>query len=71
MKRLKALRTAAGLSQRGVSRKCNPPVDQAYICYAENGLALGRGQAQRLADALGWDGDPMALFDDVEVANHA
>lgn len=66
MKRLKTLREASGLSMRQLGEKCRPPVGAAYICYAENGLKLGIGQAKRLADALGWEGDPMELFDDIE-----
>ncbi len=28
-------------------------------------------RAKRIADALGWEGDPMELFEEVEVVDHA
>ena len=67
MKRLEYLRRNAELSQQKLGNKCNPPVDQRYISNAERrGMVLYPSQAQRIADALGWDGDPLALFEDME-----
>ncbi len=71
MKRIRQMREGKGLSMRQLGSRCRPPVAASYICYAENGLTLGAGQAKRLADALGWEGDPMELFEEVEAVNHA
>lgn len=65
MNRLKFLRLSRGLSQRELGRLSS--VNASYICTAESrGLTLYEGQAKRLSDALGWDGDPMALFEEVK-----
>lgn len=65
MKRLEFLRRNAALSQRGLGKAAR--VDASYICNAEKrGMSLYPSQAVRLADALGWKGDPMELFEEVE-----
>ncbi len=65
MKRLEFMRRNGGLSQRGLGAKAR--VDASYICNAESrGMRLYPAQAVRLADALGWEGDPMELFEEVE-----
>lgn len=64
MRRLEFMRRCAGLSQRGLGGLSG--VDASYICNAERrGLVLYPGQAKRLADALGWKGDPTELFEEV------
>lgn len=63
---LEKLRRDAGLSQRKLGRACDPEVDASYICNAErHGFRLFPTQAQRLADALGYEGDPADLFEEV------
>ena len=67
MIRLEFLRRQAKLSQRGLGEMCSPRVGACYICNAEKrGMKLYASQAQRLADALGWTGDPEELFEEVE-----
>lgn len=64
---LEKLRKEAGLSQRKLGRACQPEVDPSYISQAERqGLHLYPGQAQRIAAALGYEGDPAGLFEAVE-----
>lgn len=66
MNKLKYIRQESGMSQRELAERAD--VSASYICNAENrGLKLYPGQAQRVADVLGWDDDPMKLFDEVEV----
>ena len=68
MLRLEYLRREAGLTIRGLRDKCNPPVGENYICRAEKwGDHLSEGQLSRLADALGWKGDPALLAEPIEV----
>ena len=65
MNRLKFMRLNAGLSQRQLGEKSN--VAAPDICKAEKGrLLLYPDQAQRIAAALGWQGDPMELFKEVK-----
>lgn len=60
---LEQLRRDAGLSQRKLGRACQPEVDPSYISQAERqGLRLYPSQAQRIAAALGYEGDPSDLF---------
>lgn len=57
-------RRARGLSQRKLMLVTG--VDSAYISRAERmGMRLYPGQAARIADALGWEGDPADLFKEV------
>lgn len=57
---LKKLRQKHGLSQRELARKAG--VSASYICNAETrGFELYPGQAERLATALDWEGDPSDL----------
>ncbi len=65
MKRIQKMRKERNLSLRQLGALCDPPVCASYICYAEHGLVLGNGQAGRIADALGWVGDPSELFEEV------
>ena len=66
MKRIKYLRQEMGLSQRALGERAR--VDASYICNAESrGLRLYQSQQARLAEALGWEGDPAALFEEIEV----
>lgn len=66
MKRLEFMRRDKGLTQRSLGAACSPMVAPADICKAERGrLVLYPGQAQRIADALGWKGDPAELFEEV------
>ena len=67
MNRLKLMRISKGLSQRELGKLAS--VNSSYICNAESrGMTLYPNQAKRIADALGWHGDPMDLFEEVEVA---
>ncbi len=64
MKRLEFLRRNRGWSQRKLGSAAH--VNASYICNAERrGLILFDQQAQRLADALDWQGKPAELFEDV------
>lgn len=65
MKRLEALRKNKALTQRALGKMAN--VAAADICKAEKRcLMLYPSQAVRIADSLGWEGDPMELFEEVE-----
>lgn len=66
MQRLTMLRKEKGLSQRALSRKSG--VDASTISRAEKQALMYRSQAKNIADALGWEGDPMELFEEVEAA---
>lgn len=67
MVRLKLLRLNKKLSQRALGERAK--VNASYICNAESrGMILYPNQAERVASALGWDGDPMELFEEVEIA---
>ena len=64
MIKLERARRDAGWSQRELSRRSQ--VDASYICNAEKrGLTLYPSQAARIAAALGWEGDPSELFEEV------
>ena len=66
MNRMKYEREKQGITLRELGRRAG--VDASYLSKAErHGLKLYPGQAQRVADVLGWDDDPMKLFDEVEV----
>lgn len=65
MRRLKKLRVNLDMSQRDLGERAR--VDASYICRAEKtGCPMYPGQAARIADALGWEGDPSKLFEEVE-----
>ena len=65
MNRLKFMRLNAKLSQRQLGEKSG--VAASDVCKAESrGLRLYPVQAQRVAAALGWRGDPMELFEEVK-----
>ena len=62
---LKKLRQKHGLSQRELARKAG--VSASYICNAETrGFKLYPRQAERLAAALDWEGDPSDLTKEVD-----
>lgn len=62
---LKRLRMFKGYSQRQLGELAH--VSASYICNAESrGMTLYPNQAARLAKALGWEGDPSALFEEVQ-----
>lgn len=64
MKRLEFRRRGKGWSQRKLGEIAG--VNASYICNAEKrGMILYPPQAKRIAEALGWKGDPAALFEDV------
>ena len=64
---MEKLRRDAGLSQRKLGRACEPEIEASYISQAERrGFRLYSGYAQRIADVLGYEGDPDDLFDDAE-----
>ena len=64
MKRLEFMRRSNGWSQRKLGEAAG--VSASYICNAESrGMTLYPNQAKRLADALGWRGDPAELFEEV------
>lgn len=65
MKRLEFMRRNQRKSQRGLGLEAG--VNASYICNAERrGMVLYPGQAARIAKALGWTGDPMELFEEVD-----
>ena len=63
MQLLTKLRKEKGLSQRELSRISG--VDASTISRAEKRALMYASQARSVADALGWDGDPMDLFKEV------
>lgn len=66
MKRLEYMRREQRKTQRRLGDESG--VNASYICNAERrGMVLYPGQAARLAKALGWSGDPMELFEEVNV----
>ena len=68
MLRLEYMRREAGLTIRGLRDRCKPPVGENYICRAEKwGDHLSENQLKRLADALGWKGDPWDLVAPIEI----
>ena len=65
MKRVAIKRRKQGLSQSKLAQKAG--VNQASMNRIERGKEPAYPfRAQRIADALGWSGDPMILFEDVE-----
>lgn len=60
-------RRKLGLSQAALARKigANPSSISRIEAGKEPPWPL---RARRIADALGWEGDPMELFDEVEAA---
>lgn len=66
MIRMKYLRIVAGLSQRELAKKAK--VSPGYLSNAEcHGMILAYDQAKRVARVLGWQDDPMRLFETVEL----
>lgn len=64
MRLLKKLRVNLDMSQRKLGEKAK--VDASYICRAEKiGCPMYPVQAVRVAEALGWKGDPAELFEEV------
>lgn len=67
MKRLAQLREAAGLTRMQLGAKA--AIHPSHVGAIENGRQVPRGdgaQLRRLADALGWEGEPAALLDEVK-----
>lgn len=64
MNRLKFMRLEKGLSLRQLGAKAG--IHAPDLCKAEHGrLRLYPVQSERVASALGWQGDPMELFEEV------
>lgn len=64
MTRLEALRKSAGVSKAKLGRMAD--INPALLVYAEQrGFRLYPVQLARIADAIGWIGDPDALLEDV------
>ena len=64
MTRLEALRVGAGLSKSKLARMAE--LSPALVTYAQQrGFRLYPVQLTRLANAIGWPGDPAALLDEV------
>ncbi len=68
MMKLVEVRRKAGLSQSKLARLAD--VNQTSMSRIERGLEPAYPmRAQRIADALGWRGDPMELFEEVGDGN--
>ena len=68
MKRLVMERKRAGLTQSKLARLAD--VNQTSMSRIERGLEPAYPmRAQRIADALGWRGDPMELFEEAGDGN--
>ena len=68
MMKLVEVRRKAGLSQSKLARLAD--VNQTSMSRVERGLEPAYPmRAQRIADALGWRGDPMELFEEVGDGN--
>lgn len=67
MRRLELKRRSLGLSQRELSRRCNPPVGASYLCNAERHGFIYPSQLERVAAALDFEGDPAELLEEVEL----
>lgn len=67
MRKLELQRRALGLSQRSLGRKCSPAVSATYICNAERHGFIYPAHLERIADAIGWRGDPSELMEEVEL----
>ena len=64
MTRLEALRRSAGISKAKLGRMAD--INPALVVYAEQrGFRLYPVQLARLANAIGWPGDPEKLLEDV------
>ena len=65
MKRVVRERQKLGWSQSELARRAG--VNQTSLSRIENGKEPPfPKRAERIAAALGWDGEPMALFDEIE-----
>lgn len=61
---MQKLRQAKGCSQRQLWRLSG--IDPHYLSAAERqGMRLYPKQAERIAEALDWKGDPMQLFEEI------
>lgn len=66
MKKLEYQRRLKGLGIRDLARASR--VSAGSLCRAENNApVLDAQQLERIAQALGYDGDPATLLDDLEV----
>ena len=65
MRRLKKVLADVGLTQAALARKAG--IDAATVSRLVNGrMPAYAGWARRLADALGWAGNPAELFEEVD-----
>lgn len=65
MMRMTKIREEQRLSKSALARKADMHVSS--VCQIENGrLSAYPGQARKLAAALGWQGEPSELFEEVE-----
>lgn len=63
---VKQERIARGLSQAKLARLAD--INQASMCRIEHGKEPAYpNRSKRIADALGWKGDPAELFEEVNV----
>lgn len=69
--RLRAMREEQGLSLRRLGAKCSPPINATYISNTERWGAGYEGHLVRLAEALGYDGDPHDLLQPVDERKEA
>jgi len=68
MIRLEIERRRADLRQAALGRECRPPVNPATISAIEHGrINPSASELARLAEALGFDGDPATLTEEVQV----
>lgn len=66
MKRVSVERKRLGWSQAELARRAN--INASSLSRIESGYEPAfPNRGKRIADALGWDGDPKELFEDVEV----
>ena len=62
---VKQERIARGMSQSKLARLAD--INQASMCRIEHGKEPAYpNRGKRIADALGWTGDPMELFEEVD-----
>lgn len=66
MRLLEQMRRERGLSQFELGCKCKPAVAPSYVCNAERHGFIYPSQLKRLAKALGHEGDPAELLEEVD-----
>lgn len=65
MKRIEFMRRNRGLTKRQLSEMLNFRITDVSK-LEKRVLDIHPRKAARLADALGWEGDPMELFEEIE-----